>query len=118
MDPKKELFTINNQIYSTFEYEHRRVRPISTRGDAHDYYSHNEHASKTVITNQATFDIVVDVPAIVNLVLRRAASNKTGKANLLDGLATAKRRGKPVVLSRVKTDIQVREGYELVEPKA
>lgn len=108
--PEKLLFTVPDHRYVNTETKYRKVKYKS-----HDhYYSQREIASRTHITREATFDVEVDVPAIIDLIVGRARTNKSGRAKLLDGLATAKRRGKAKELARTEQPEPLREGYEIV----
>lgn len=108
--PEKLLFTAKDHRYINETTTQRKVR----LKDNHGYSEHYEIASRIYTTKEATFDIEVDVPAIVDLVLRRARTNKSGKAVLLDGLAIAKRRGKAKELSTTVDEQPLRDSYELV----
>lgn len=107
--PEKLLFTAQNHRYINETTKYRKVRLI---GDG--YGAHHQVSARIYTTREATFDIEVDVPAIVDLVLRRARTNKSGKAILLDGLVTAKRRGKAIEISKTEDPQPLREGYEEV----
>lgn len=112
MKPEKLLFTVPNHRYSNREQRWRKVRLKGERGG--EYYSHNQVAAVVDISRQATFDVVIDVPALIDLIVGRARHNKSGKAKLLDGLATATIRGKPLELGREVKQNPLDDAYEIV----
>jgi hypothetical protein len=114
--PQKLQFTVGNHRYIIREHTLRKVRLKGERTS--EYYSHNQVASEIHITREATFDVVIDVPALIDLIVARARSNRSGKAKLLDGLAIAKIRGKPLEIQRHIDEKPLDERYELVEQKA
>jgi hypothetical protein len=112
--PTKELWTVGPTRYTREEHTFRRVKEA---GHGH-YYGYREKASTTTQTLEATFDVVVDVNAIIDLIVRRAKRNRTGRATLMDGLATAKRRGKPTVIDTRTVEHPLNAGYVLFEKDA
>lgn len=112
MAPQKLLFTVGNHRYVNREQTWRKVKLKGERGG--EYYSHNQVASEIHITREATFDVVIDVPALIDLIVARARHNRSGKAKLLDGLATAKIRGKAIEIARHIDEKPLSDGYVLV----
>jgi hypothetical protein len=111
--PTKELWTVGPTRYTREEHTFRSVKE---RSQDH-YYGYRERASTTTQTLEATFDVVIDVNAIIDLIVRRAKHNRTGKANLMDGLATAKRRGKPTVIDTKTVEHPLRAGTVILQEK-
>jgi hypothetical protein len=89
-----------------------RKRKVCRKGNT-SYYQ-TEIAQKAHREYVGDFEITLDIPAIIDMIVGRAMSNSTGKARMLGGQVTVKTNGKRMVTERVE-EIPVREGYEEIK---
>jgi hypothetical protein len=106
--------TVKAQTYSVrdLKYRHREVyrrRKIAKEGSD---YPHTEVASWVDTDFSGDFEIKIDVPTIIAMMVERAKANRTGRAKMLNGLLTV--TSKRTVIKNEITEIPVREGYRVV----
>ena len=112
------------------------IKPITITVPAHDFerctattrrkvksinrqfnFTQSEVASHTHTMRNAGFEITIDLPAIIDVIVQRAKASKRLRATAYNGIIKCKAVKVKHVSERVVA-VPVREGYELVEPEA
>lgn len=107
---KRVSVTLPDVQYVNHEYRYRRVRGVANP----TWGVHREVDVDVLIERVATFDVEVDLPKIIEYVLARAMSNKSGKAAMLDGMVVVKRRGAAKEIGRTERQRLMSDAYERV----
>lgn len=106
----KQAYEVKGHRFSRESRTHRTVRDTRTSYR----YQHKEAASVTTVVYHGTFRVVIDLPTLIDLAVRRASRTKGGKSTLVDGLIVAKLVGAPVEESRSTRELPLSAGYEVI----
>lgn len=89
MTARKQTFSVKDIEWKKREV--LRTRRVKRKDESVDGYVHKEAAAYTHSVFVGDFEVTVDVPAIIDMMIGRAVYNRTGKGKMLNGLATVKR---------------------------
>jgi hypothetical protein len=90
---------------NTEQFEQR----VAQYGDR-EHYTGRFAAKERTQELEDAFEIEIDLQALIDMMVRRARSTKSGKSVLLDGLAVAKRTSRKV-LSEIVADRELPTGW-------